>query len=153
MRTSFITTFLIIVIFMIKYFLTKQFVDFLMVGITSAFLHWLARWALSFWLPFSLAIIIAYVIGMSIAFALNALFVFPNTQKSNKKQACSFIFINSAFFPIVWLAATQINSCLKSVGMINYTEELAHALAVFFPMFITFLFYKFHTFKVGIHEE
>ena len=62
---------------MIKLFVSKQFLGFLAVGGLAALLHWLARLLLSVWLPFSWAVIIAYAIGMAVAFLLNSIFVFP----------------------------------------------------------------------------
>lgn len=132
---------------MIKHFFSKQFLGFLAVGGLAAFLHWLARIGLSFWLPFSMAVIIAYGVGMTVAFLLNSFFVFPNSEKSRYSQVRDFIVINLAFLPIVWLAALQINSYLKAWGLINYSEALAHAIAISLPMLASFLIYKFFAFK------
>lgn len=132
---------------MIKHFFTKQFLGFLAVGGLSAFLHWLSRIWLSNWLSFSLAVIVAYAIGMLVAFTLNALFIFPASEKPRRKQARDFIIVNISFLPIVWLASISINIALQAAGMLLYTEAIAHAIAVAIPMFATFLIYKFFAFK------
>jgi putative flippase GtrA len=132
---------------MIQHFLTKQFLVFLLVGGTAAVMNWLARLALSLWLPFSSAVIIAYLIGMTVAFLLNHRFVFPNSNKATSAQARDFIFANVSLFPLVWFASIFINDGLKTYGVLAYSEELAHALAIPMPMFATFLFYKFFAFK------
>ena len=138
---------------MIKYFLTRQFFGFLVVGGVAALLHWLTRILLSVWLSFSSAVIIAYVIGMSVAFLLNSYFIFPRSEKARHAQARDFIWVNLSFFPIVWLASLMINHFLKLIGMVSHTEELAHALAISLPMFATFLIYKFFTFKDKDYEK
>ncbi len=138
---------------MIKYFLTKQFLGFLAVGGLAALLHWLARLFLSIWLPFSLAVVIAYMVGMLVAFLLNSIFIFPTSEKARHAQARDFVLVNLSFFPVVWLAAVQINHWLKTVGMISHSEELAHALAIPLPMLATFLIYKFFTFKEKSYEQ
>lgn len=132
---------------MIKYFFTKQFVGFLLVGGISALLHWIARLLLSIWLPFSFAVIIAYFIGMLIAFLLNSFFIFPQSSKTRYSQIRSFFLVNLSFLPLVWLASIEINNLLKILGIINYSEEIAHAFAISLPMLATFLIYKFFTFK------
>ena len=132
---------------MIRYFLTKQFLGFLVVGGLAALLHWLARILLSVWLPFSTAVIIAYIVGMVVAFLLNSFFVFPKSEKARHTQARDFVWINLLFFPVVWFFSLQIDSWLKTIGMVSHSEELAHAIAIPLPMFATFLIYKFFAFK------
>lgn len=137
---------------MIKHFFTRQFLGFLAVGGFAALLHWSARIGLSLWLPFSIAVIAAYIIGMSIAFLLNSFFVFPNSEKSRYSQARHFIIVNLAFLPVVWLASLQINRYLKYWGFSNYSEALAHAIAISLPMLVTFLIYKLFAFKEKSYE-
>ena len=132
---------------MIRYFLTRQFLGFLVVGGLAALLNWSARILLSVWLPFSTAIIIAYIVGMVTAFLLNSFFVFPKSEKARHAQARDFVWINLLSFPVVWFFSLQINSWLKTIGMVSYSEELAHAIAIPLPMFATFLIYKFFAFK------
>jgi len=136
----------------IKYFFTKQFLGFLAVGGGAAFLHWLARLLLSVWLPFSWAVIVAYGIGMLVAFLLNSFFVFPKSKRSKALQARDFVLVNLSFLPLVWLASMQVNSWLKTLGMMQHSEELAHAIAIAIPMLATFLIYKFFTFKEKGYE-
>lgn len=132
---------------MIKHFLTEQFLRFLIVGGVAALLHWLARLFLSVWLPFSWAVIAAYIVGMIVAFVLNNIFVFPRSIKPMHVQARDFVLVNLAFFPLVWLVSMLINNWLKAIGMTSHSEELAHAVAISLPMLATFLIYKFFAFK------
>jgi putative flippase GtrA len=137
----------------IKYFFTKQFLGFLAVGGLAALMHWLARLCLSIWLPFSWAVMIAYVVGMAVAFLLNSLFVFQKSKKARHAQARDFVLVNLSFFPVVWLASVQVNQWLKTLGMISHSEELAHAIAIPLPMLATFLIYKFFAFKEKSYEQ
>lgn len=132
---------------MIRHFLTWQFVGFLAVGGLAALLHWLARIGFSQWLPFALAVTCAYGVGMAVAFVLNGLFVFPNSERARHLQVRDFVLVNLAFFPVVWLAAVKINECLLALGFTWHHEALAHALAIPLPMLATFLIYKFFAFR------
>lgn len=132
---------------MIDLFLSRQFLGFVAVGGTAALLHWLARIALSIWLPFSLAVVLAYAVGMLVAFVLNSYFVFHRSTRPRALQARDFVIVNLAMFPVVWFTALQVDKLLQVFGMTLYHEALAHAIAIALPMLATFLFYKFRAFK------
>lgn len=137
---------------MIKHFFTKQFIGFVAVGVVAALLHWLARLILSIWLPFSSAVVIAYIVGMAVAFILNRIYIFPVSDKAMSVQARDFVLVNLSFFPVVWFASLKINAWLKTFEIWINSEALAHAIAISLPMFITFLIYKFFAFKEKKYE-
>ena len=132
---------------MLRHFLSRPFVGFLLVGATAALLHWLARFALSAVLPYGWAVLLAYGVGMAIAFTLNSYYVFPASDKPVARQARDFIVINLAFMPVVWAAAMALNALLPRVGVVRYSEGVAHALAICLPVLATFLLYKFYAFR------
>lgn len=136
---------------MVKYFFTWQFLRFLAVGGLAALMNWLSRLVLSLWLSFPLAVVVAYGIGMLVAFLLNSYFVFPKSVRARHEQARDFVLVNLLFFPVVWFAAIKINNYLVSIGFIKFSHELAHAIAIALPMMATFLMYKFVAFKEKQH--
>lgn len=138
---------------MIRHFFTRQFLAFVAVGGTAALLHWLARIALSQWLPFSSAVAFAYGVGLAVAYLLNRAFVFPTSEKPRLAQARDFVLVNLAFFPVVWGASLAFDHALASVGFAFHREALAHGVAVMLPMFATFLIYKFFAFRDVRHES
>ncbi len=138
---------------MIEVFFTRQFARFVVVGALAAFLHWLSRVGLSFWLPFSWAVAAAYLVGMTVAFILNSLFVFPDSDKPRGAQIRDFVLINLAFFPVVWFVSVQIEAILQSLGLLRHSKELAHAIAIPIPMLATFLLYKFLAFRQRTYEQ
>ncbi|MEM0955390.1 MAG: GtrA family protein [Pseudomonadota bacterium] len=134
---------------MIRHFFSAQFLMFLLVGTTAAGLHWLARYLLSIWLSFPVAVALAYCVGLTIAFALNKRYVFPTAARPVARQARDFVLVNLAFFPVVWGASLLLRAWLASRGVTQYAEGLAHGLAIAIPVFMTFLIYKFMTFGEG----
>ncbi len=90
---------------------------------------------------------------MSIAFALNIIFVFPNSPKSKIKQARDFAIVNISFFPVVWAVSVLVNNGLMASGLVRNTEEVSHAMAVILPTFFTFIIYKFFAFKDSVDER
>jgi len=126
--------------------LTRQFVCFVGVGISAMLLHWLARIILSMWLPFSIAVIIAYFFGIVIAYELNKKFVFF-VQDVSARYFKNFALVNLAFLPIVWLMSISINVVLIDYGIDYHTEKISHGIAICIPPFLTFLIYKFKVFN------
>lgn len=137
---------------MIHHFFTKQFLGFLAVGGLAAFLHWLSRIVLNMWMSFSCAVIVAYAVGMGVAFILNSFFVFTKSDKPKYKQARDFVIVNLAFLPVVWGASIAFERGLRSIGVV-YSQALAHGMAIAIPMFATFLIYKFFAFKDAKYER
>ena len=132
---------------MLKLFLSRQFAGFLVAGGMAALLHWLTRILLSLVMPFSWAVFFAYGVGMAVAFLLNSYFVFPASDKPVARQARDFFVINLCFFPVVWLVALQLNRLLVDSGVVEFSEEIAHAFAISIPVLATFLLYKFFAFR------
>jgi putative flippase GtrA len=129
-------------------FFTRQFMLFVAVGGTAAALNWLARLGFSHWLPFWLAVVLAYGVGMAVAFVLNRIFVFPDSGRSIEAQMRDFVIINVAFFPVVWgVSITLAGYVLPWAGVTRWREEIAHAIAIAIPVLATFLLHKFITFK------
>lgn len=131
---------------MIRHFFSAQFLLFLGVGTSAAALNWLTRLVLDNWISFPAAVLLAYVVGMTTAFELNRRFVFPTSPRPVFKQAKVFILINLAFLPVVWGASILFKALLDDVGTMNFTEGIAHGLALTLPVLITFLIYKFIAF-------
>lgn len=133
---------------MIKHFLTKQFLKFLLVGGSAAGVNWVARLIIDIWTTFSTSVIIAYIFGMITAFILNKTYVFPDSNRDLSKQARDFIITNLVAFPIVWILSILFKNILKNyLGLSHYTAEIAHFLALSAPIIISFLIYKFIAFK------
>lgn len=128
-------------------FLTKQFLLFLGVGGTSAFVNWLSYFIFDLWFSFNIAISSAYFLGMACAFLLNSIFVFPNATQPLPHQIKVFVITNLSFFPVVWISTQAFNSFLVYWGVSKYSHAIAYGLALSIPMLVTFLIYKFIAFK------
>ncbi len=133
---------------MIKYFLTKQFLKFLLVGGSAAGINWIARMVINIWVNFSIAVIIAYLFGMTAAFILNKIYVFPESDRDTSKQIRDFAITNFIAFWIVWLMSIALKAALENhLGIYLYAAEIAHLIALSAPMLISFLIYKLVAFK------
>jgi putative flippase GtrA len=133
---------------MIRNFLSEQFARFVAVGITAALANWLTRFWLSQSVSFEVAVALAYIVGMSVAYALNRVFVFPGSNRPIARQGSEFVVVNLLFLPVVWTIAVLFRWGLGHMGLDNFADGIAHALALAVPMLATFLIYKFKTFRL-----
>ena len=128
-------------------FRSVQFAKFLFVGGFAALLHWFARFFLEFYVSFSFAVGMAYGVGMLVAFILNAVLVFPASNRPRRNQIQDFIIINLSFFPVVWLFTILIKRFLENFSIIPWPGGISHALAIMIPTLVTFLLYKYLAFR------
>jgi len=132
-------------------FLAPQFLRFLAVGTTAAVAQWTARILLSQAFSFSVAIVIAYGLGMATAFGLNRWLVFPDADKPMEQQVSWFVIVNLAFLPVVWgVSIALADYVLPFLGVSHYREAIAHGIAIAVPTFGSFLLHKFLTFATTV---
>lgn len=94
-----------------------------------------------------MAVVLAYFVGMGVAFLLTRMWVFPGSTRGSREQLRDFVLTNAAFFPVVWISAIGINALLLRMGITIHSEDIAHGIAIALPMVGTFFVYKFIAFK------
>lgn len=133
---------------LISLFFSTQFLKFLLVGGLAAFLHWYARYLLTPLMGYVWALCLAYAIGISVGYVLNAVFVFSKAQNARSKQIGYFVLFNLLMAPVVIVLSYLLSEVVfASVGMSYHPREIAHGIGVASPVFINFLLHKFLTFK------
>ena len=126
----------------------KQFLIFVLTGGIAALSNILSRLGVSKILQFELAIIIAYLIGMFIAYILAKKFVFFNSKKSIKSSLVGFTLINLLAIMQTWLVSIGIKAFLINfVESIFITELVAHTSGVIVPVFTSFFGHKYISFN------
>lgn len=130
--------------------LNSEVARFLALGGLAAAINWLVRFPLSMIFPLWLAVVVAYIIGMSAGFHLYRRYVFPKSSRSLMCQSLVFVAVNLAGAGIV-LAATLL--LLVAQGGLSWPqsvkEGLAHGLAIAIGAAVNFLGHKFLTFAGG----
>lgn len=126
----------------------KQFLGFVMVGGVAAMVNVGSRIVLNRWMPYSAAIVVAYVCGMLTAFILNRLLVFRETVNPLHHQAFWFTIVNLAA-----VAQTLVVSLLfarwlfPAIGFHWHVDTVAHACGVVAPIVTSFIGHKRLTFR------
>ncbi len=120
---------------------------FVLCGGIAAVVNIVVRMILSLLFPYSVAIVIAYSIGMITAFFLNRTFVFQKTTQKTNRQAFYFITVN-----LLAVAQTLVISLLlvKVIfPLVNYTfqvKTIAHSIGVVVPVFTSYIGHKYWSF-------
>ena len=129
-------------------FASPQFLLFLLIGGTAAGANLLARLVFNLFMNYPLAVSLAYVVGMMVAFPLNRLFVFPNSTKSIVHNAVFYVLVNLMTFPMVlaisWVLGVFI---LPNFTPVASAEMIGHTVGVMSPAFSSFALHKFLTFR------
>ena len=129
-----------------RQFLSLQFLAFVGVGVTAAAANFGSRILFDRTTTFGVAVFLAFFVGVSVAFVLNALFVFRGSDRPLALQMRDFLGINLVTLPVYMVAAVALNALFLKLGFGEWSDEVAHALSLALPVFITFLIYKFFTF-------
>lgn len=128
--------------------MSKQFLVFLLTGGTAAAVNFGSRIIYNYWVDFSSAVILAYLTGMVTAFVLAKLFVFKDSQQSLKHSVMFFTLVNVLAILQTWAISMGLfYYVLPSLGVEEFTPEIAHAVGVAVPVFTSYLGHKHWSFR------
>ena len=129
--------------------LSSQMTLFLLVGGSAAAAQWLVRFPLNLVMPYAAAVVVAYGVGMTIAFELNRRYVFPAGADARHKQFVRFFLVNILSFATVWAVSVGLGSILLPRLMAPaLAEAVGHGVGVLSPAFASYFLHKHFTFRV-----
>jgi putative flippase GtrA len=132
----------------IKQFLSRQFIMFLLTGGTAAAVNFGSRILYSQWLGFSFAVIFAYITGMIVAYVLAKLFLFKEGQQTASRSITFFILVNGVAILQTWAISMALAYyLLPTIGITVFVREIAHATGVIFPVFTSYIGHKRWSFR------
>tara|TARA_B100001123_G_scaffold372035_1_gene435679 strand:+ start:32251 stop:32724 length:474 start_codon:yes stop_codon:yes gene_type:complete len=145
--------FLLLKRLLLLYF-SAQFIKFVFAGGLGAFSNWSTRLFIRnlVGLDFLESTLIAYVVGLIVAFFLYRKYVFPYSYLTFKTQSIRFLIINLSFLPVMVFLLSFFTGIFLSLGLTSFSEPLAHAFSLGLPALVTFFLYKFIAF-VGKNES
>jgi putative flippase GtrA len=133
--------------------MTSPALRFLLAGGLAAAINWLARIALSSVLPFSVAILVAYAIGMVAGFVLYRRFVFAGGQGSLSRQIPVFLAVNAIGALVVLATTTGLDAVIGHIvpGFPPIAREaFAHGAAIAIGAVANYLGHKRLTFAAPV---
>lgn len=131
-----------------SFYLSMQFVRFLAAGGVALVVHWLSRFVFNLVVDFGWAVVLAYGVGISVAFVLNKLYVFPHSERSLKVEIFFFFAVNISAFPLVWVVAYVLGEWI----LVHYLRPvlalaIAHGVAITLPVVMNYALHKLVTFR------
>jgi putative flippase GtrA len=138
-----------------KAFASYPLVRFIATGGFSALVNVGVRLLLSQWLIYEVAVALAYLCGMTVAFLLARAFVFQSTQGDATGEYIRFGLVNLMSFAQVWLVSVGLARLLfPALGFVWHAETVAHIIGVCSPVLTSYFAHKHFTFagasKTGI---
>lgn len=133
---------------MIKQFMSRQFLGFLVTGGLAAAVNFGSRIIYNQWVDFSVAVVLAYLTGMVTAFVLARYFVFTDSELSIQRSALWFVVVNMVAVIQTWVISMLLAYyLLPRAGFTQFIPEIAHAVGVVVPVFTSYLGHKRFSFK------
>ena len=126
----------------------RQFAGFLTFGAVSASVNWISRFVYSTAMPFSMAVVCAYLTGMATAFLLFRRYVFPTSPRPIKRQVAWFVVVNIVGLCEVWLISMLlVTIVLPGLGVERHVEAIGHGVALAAPALSSFFGHKYLTYR------
>lgn len=128
--------------------LGSQYMRFLMAGALAALANFGSRFFFSRFVDYSVAILLAYLVGMLVAFILMREQVFRATEGPLLRQAGAFVLINIlAVLQTLAVSLVLARWLLPSFGVIDHAESIAHLVGVAVPAVTSYFGHKWLTFR------
>lgn len=123
-----------------------EFARFLGVGGIAALANLLARYIFDFVMPFELAVVLAYLVGMVIGFALFQKMLFGGGGIETRRVV-RFVWVNIFGATLAWaVSSIMARQILPALGWSWRPYEIAHLCGVAAPAITSFFLHKHYTF-------
>jgi len=131
-----------------KTFMSREFLVFLLTGGFAAGVNWVSRMIYNIWMPYSAAIVVAYITGMITAFILAKLFVFKSSTQSTGRSVLFFTLVNLVAVLQTWACSLGLAYYVfPKMGMTWHDRDIAHLIGVMIPVFSSYIGHKKWSFK------
>lgn len=133
---------------MMRSLLTPQFLRFLLAGGIAAAANFGSRFVFSLWLSYGVAIVLAYLVGMVVAFLLMRGHVFDAGKGALGPQVLKFVAVNLfAVLQTLVISLLLARWILPILGLVEHPEAIAHLVGVLVPVVTSYFGHRMLTFK------
>lgn len=129
----------------------RRFLLFLAAGGTAAAVNVLSRIVLSWAMRYEIAIVVAYLCGMTTAYILNKVFVFESSGRGVHDEYLRFALVNLIAVTQVWCVSVGLARLLfPAVGFDWHAETVAHIVGVASPVYTSYLGHRYFSFGKAV---
>jgi putative flippase GtrA len=130
--------------------MTRQFARFLIAGGIAAAANVLSRIAFSQFMRLEAAVVLAYCVGMVVAFVLMRSQVFARSGTPMSHQVGKFVAVNvAAVLQTLVITLLLARWALPALGVQRFVEEIAHIVGVCVPVVTSYFGHKHFSFRQG----
>lgn len=128
--------------------MNRQFAGFLVAGGIAAAANVGSRIVFSLFMGLEAAVVLAYLVGMAVAFTLMRTRVFPPSGAPLARQVALFSAVNLlAIVQTLVVTLILARLLLPAMGVRSFVEEIAHIAGVGVPILTSFLGHKYFSFR------
>lgn len=125
----------------------RRFVLFLFAGGAAALVNILSRIAFNWLVPYEVAIVFAYLCGMTVAYLLNKYFVFEMSGRGMTSEYLRFALVNLLAVAQVWVVSVGLaRFAFPAAGFTWHADTVAHIIGVIVPVFTSYLGHRHFSF-------
>jgi putative flippase GtrA len=125
----------------------RRFMLFLFAGGTAALVNIVSRIVFNRIMPYEVAIVPAYLCGMTVAYLLNKFFVFESKDRRIAAEYLRFALVNGGAVVLVWCVSVGLARLLfPAIGFTWHAETVAHIIGVASPVYTSYLGHKYFSF-------
>lgn len=125
-----------------------QFFAFAATGSLAALTNLVSRYLLDFLMPFEVAVVLAYVAGMTVAFVLFQRVIFGNPGTPLRRRLIRFTQVNMIGMALAWTVSTALaRIVLPALNWTFHPFEVAHFLGVAAPTLSSYFLHRSYTYR------
>ncbi|WP_081077778.1 GtrA family protein [Burkholderia stagnalis] len=126
----------------------RRFARFLATGGIAAAANLGSRMLFSLWLPYTTAIVLAWVVGVSCGYLLARRYVFGAGGQRTWRSAAAFTAVNLFALPQTWAVSVGLaQHLMPAVGFGWHAQDLAHLAGVGAPVFTSYFAHRNWSFR------
>ena len=126
----------------------SELIKFIAVGGFAALVNVVCRILLGGLMPFEVAVVLAYILGMATAYLLNRELVFKDAGAIKTSQIARFTLVNLLALVLVWAVSVGLLRFLFPwIGFSWHAETIAHAIGVASPVLSSYFLHRHYTFQ------
>ena len=126
----------------------NQFVKFLLSGGIAAAVNLASRYVIDLFISFEVAVVVAYLIGMTTAYFLARAFVFESSGRSFSSEFHRFALVNLFALIFVWgISVGLVRIVFPAMSYSWHADDIAHLIGVLAPAVTSYFGHRFYTFS------
>jgi putative flippase GtrA len=128
----------------------REFFGFVAIGGFATGVNFVARIVIDIWTSFEVAIVLAYLVGMAVAFLLYRTYVFQASDGSLRRQSGRFVLVSLGAFVQVFLISVGLERfLLPAIGFTWHADAIAHGVALASLVVTSYLGHKRYSFATA----